>query len=387
MSKNVCLHGGPVFDGEHLLAQGAVVFNNEGIAVIVEGDVFPPVEDAHDVCGQLIVPGLVDLHSDSLEKWVEMRPGIYFDAAFALQSLDQRIASCGITTFCHAISFADDESGLRSPEEAEKLVRLIHHFSKLSHCSVHHKIHARFEVGSTWSLEILERLLSEKLLDLVSFMDHTPGQGQFKTLQSFIDYYRETYHLTQEEIICLVDKKQQRLAEGWVQIANLASKAHQAGIPLLSHDDDTVDKIDLVERLHVTGSEFPVSMEAAKAAKKRSMKVFMGAPNLVRGVSSNGHLRASETIKYGVCDGLMSDYYPECLVQAPFVASKILSMDLEDVLKLVTSKPATFLSKEKKRGYLVEGGPADIAVIDTSNPWIRVTQTWVNGKLVYCSGS
>jgi len=58
-----------------------------------------------------------------------MRPGVMFDALFALQNLDHRLAACGITTFCHAVSFADSELGLRSATEAERLARLLSLFN------------------------------------------------------------------------------------------------------------------------------------------------------------------------------------------------------------------------------------------------------------------
>ena len=108
MEKTTCLYGGSIFDGERLFAKGAVLFNEEGIIQVIEGDDTPHAGDSFNVHGRLIAPGFVDLHSDALEKCIEMRPGIYFNAEFALQNLDRRLSACGITTFCHAVSFADN---------------------------------------------------------------------------------------------------------------------------------------------------------------------------------------------------------------------------------------------------------------------------------------
>jgi alpha-D-ribose 1-methylphosphonate 5-triphosphate diphosphatase len=128
-------------------------------------------------------------------------------------------------------------------------------------------------------------------------------------------------------------------------------------------------------------------MDAVEKAKQNQMKVFMGAPNLIRGFSSNGNLRALDIVAHGACDGLVSDYYPECLVQAPFIASKSLSLNLNHTLPLVTSQPGSYLKTHSERGLLVPGAPADLIVVDTSGLWTSVTQTWVGGVRVYSSRS
>jgi alpha-D-ribose 1-methylphosphonate 5-triphosphate diphosphatase len=385
MEKTFCLYGGSIFDGERLYPKGAVLFNEEGIIQIKEGDDIPSAGDSFNVHGQLIAPGLVDLHSDALEKCIEMRPGIYFSAEFALQNLDRRLSAFGITTFCHAVSFADNELGLRSSEKAEDLVRLIRLYSQTSKTTVRHMVHARYEIGSMRGLEILMRLLDERLLDAVSFMDHTPGQGQFKTIQSFVEYYGGTYKLSREEIICMVDQKKRTREIGWEKIVDLALRIREDRLPFLSHDDDSPEKVALVKELGVSASEFPVTIEAAGAAKARRMKVFMGAPNLIRGQSTNGHLKALDTITRGVCDGLVSDYYPECLIQAPFIASRECSLGLQETLKLVTSNPGAYLMPEGGAGRIVCGAPADLTVIDNAEPWTQIVQTWVSGRCVYNS--
>ncbi len=110
--KTYCLHGGPVFDGRRLIPNGAILFSRKRVMRVVPAPEIPPAHEMYDVGGRLIAPGLVDLHSDTLEKCIEVRPGVLFDAEFALQNLDRRVAACGITTFCHALSFADNEFGL-----------------------------------------------------------------------------------------------------------------------------------------------------------------------------------------------------------------------------------------------------------------------------------
>jgi alpha-D-ribose 1-methylphosphonate 5-triphosphate diphosphatase len=383
MKSLICLYGGPVFDGQRMISEASVWFDREGVIAVTKGVSHSSASLAIDVRGRLIAPGLVDLHCDAMEKCMEMRPGVLFDADFALLNLDQRLAASGITTFCHALSFADNELGLRSPEEAEKLVERITHTDRRSHCAVRHRIHARFEIGSERSAQSIERLIDAGLVDLLSFMDHTPGQGQFKTLQSYVDFYTRNYQLVENDVVAMVDRKKSNRSNAWKQAARLAEKARASGIPILSHDDDTPEKVALVRRLHAGGSEFPIALSAARAARASGMRVFMGAPNLVRGTSTNGHLKASETVARGLCDGLISDYYPECLLQTPFLARDTLDVGLSQALALVTSGPADYLNDGLTTGQLTPGAPADLVVIDTGGVWKKVVQTWVGGCCVY----
>jgi alpha-D-ribose 1-methylphosphonate 5-triphosphate diphosphatase len=385
MEKSICLYGGPVFDGKRLLARGTVVFGGNGIIQIIEGSKPWAGKKCINVHGQLIAPGLVDLHSDALEKCIEMRPGVYFDAEFALQNLDQRIAGCGITTFCHAVSFSEGHVGLRSAQEAENLVRTIRRFCESGNASAKHLVHARLEVGSRDVAARLEKLVEEGLVDLVSLLDHTPGQGQFQTLDAYIRYYVGTYGTDEADITAMARRKREKSKEAWEDVARLTRKVREKNLPLLSHDDDTERKVDHTSGLRVTGSEFPVSLEAARRAKHDGMSVFMGAPNLVRGGSSNDHLAAAETIEAKLCDGLVSDYYPECLIQGPFIAARQLELCLEETLPLVTSGPGGYLNTMCKKGRLIPEGEADLIVIDTSTSWAKVTQAWVDGCCVFRS--
>ncbi len=385
MGKSVCLYGGPLFDGEKLLERGVIIFDRQEIKSINEGDCGKRADYSIDVKGKLIAPGLVDLHSDALEKCIEIRPGVFFDAEFALQNLDRRLAVCGITTFCNAISFAEDEFGLRSCDEAEELVHLIHKFNKSDDAGVNHLIHARFEISNPKAESVLTRLINENLIDMVSIMDHTPGQGQFKTIESYIAYHTGTYKVTPQQISVLLEQKSASKEETVKQVISMGQLVKKAGIPFLSHDDDTKEKVSFVKNTGVDASEFPVSMEAAKTAKKYNMGVFMGAPNLIRDCSSNNHLKASEALLSGVCDALVSDYCPECLLQVPFIASKRHLLDLQETLKLVTSTPGDYLKKRSKSGRLVINAPADLIIVDHAGPWIRTAQTWVSGRCVYNS--
>ena len=123
-------------------------------------------------------------------------------------------------------------------------------------------------------------------------------------------------------------------------------------------------------------------MEAVEIAKNVGIRVFMGAPNLFRDRSSKGHIKASETILQGLCDGLVSDYYPECLLQTPFIANKRYGLKIDEILRLLTSNTGDFLACESQPGRLSPGSAADVIVIDASAQWASVSQTWVAGMPV-----
>ncbi|MEJ5363823.1 MAG: alpha-D-ribose 1-methylphosphonate 5-triphosphate diphosphatase [Desulfosoma sp.] len=380
------LYGGPLFDGERLYDRGRIVFDHTGVLEVHGVDGPSQGTVSVDVRGGLILPGLVDLHSDVLEKCIEMRPGVLFEPDFALTTLDRRLAASGITTFCHAISFADNELGLRSPDRAEALVRLIKAFDASGHSSVRHCVHGRFEVGSDKAREIFERLLLEGLLDMVSIMDHTPGQGQFRSFEAFHRYYSGTYKLSPDETASMAAAKVRKRDQAWRDVGRIAEAASRCRTPLLSHDDDSREKVGFVHDLGACGSEFPVTAEAAREAKDRAMAVLVGAPNVVRGASSNSHLSAREAVSMGLTDALVSDYYPECLLQAPFVLHRLCATPLDLCLAHVTSGPAGLLSRTVPCGFLKPGYPADVAVVEVHGPWARVTRLWVAGRLVYEAG-
>ena len=379
------IKGGPVFDGRQLMPQGSVLVRN-GSVVEVTCDEDPPNKRGDlriiNTNGNLIMPGLVDLHSDSLERSIEKRKGVFFDIEFALLNLDRHLAACGITSFFHALSFADNELGLRSPGTAADCVKKIKAFNSTSQALVRHNTHIRYEVGSRQSFEIILELLDQGLVDLVSIMDHTPGQGQFKSLAAYLNFHLAEYNLTREEIEGRAQEKQTGNRDAWEMVTALADIVTTLGIPMLSHDDDTPEKVNIVRSMGVKACEFPVSMAAAVQASKSGMAVFMGSPNLIRDASTSGNLKASQVLETGMLTGLVSDYYPESLFQAAFKAGRQMN-DLKVGLAAVTSGPGQYINPETGLGRLFPGSPADILIVNQDHAWVHITQAFVNGRQVF----
>jgi alpha-D-ribose 1-methylphosphonate 5-triphosphate diphosphatase len=384
MSQKQLITNGTLFDGHHLHDSGAVLIEDGKIKDVFNTAVQMGDAVTIDARGDLIMPGLIDLHSDSLERSIEKRKGVLFDIDFAILSLDRQLAACGITNFCHAISFADNELGLRSPQQAQKCVRKIKEFNRSDQSLIKHNTHIRYEVGSKKSFRIINDLLSEGLIDILSIMDHTPGQGQFKSMESYIRFHSTEYHLPKDEILKKAGEKRAKNHQAWQMVTELTRNVIDAGIPVLSHDDDTKQKIELIHGLGVKACEFPVTLEAAQLAVKSGLKVFMGAPNLIRNQSTNGNLKASNTLEKGLCTGLVSDYYPESLLQGAFIAQNF-KCSMEQALKTVTSGPGDFLNPTTGVGVLKKGGDADIIIVNQAHKWAHINRSIVRGRTIFQS--
>jgi len=75
------------------------------IADISEGASSLP--QAQDLGGDLLLPGLVELHTDNLEKHMSPRPGVDWPSASAVLTHDAQIVAAGITTVFDALSIGD----------------------------------------------------------------------------------------------------------------------------------------------------------------------------------------------------------------------------------------------------------------------------------------
>ena len=84
MGLKKLITNGPLFDGYRLYDSGAVLIEGEKISAVFKKPV--QIEDVSiiDAHGDLIMPGLIDLHSDSLERSIEKRKGVFFDIDFAI---------------------------------------------------------------------------------------------------------------------------------------------------------------------------------------------------------------------------------------------------------------------------------------------------------------
>lgn len=327
--------------------------------------------------GALCLPGLVDLHCDALEKEVEPRPRVAFKHSFALENSDRRNVHAGITTVYHAVSFAGGEWGVRDPRIAGAVAQTVRSFRGL----VDHRVHLRYEVTDGGGEEAVTATMLAGAADLLSFMDHSPGQGQFRDLAAYVAYMTRTYHTSEAEAVRFGEGKVEARRSAPERMARLADLARTRRIALASHDDDTPDKVADMAALGVTISEFPIGLDAAHAAQRAGMVTLFGAPNVVRGGSASGNVRAIDVIRAGACTGLCSDYHPPSLLAAVLMLPQHADLTLPQAVRLATSAPARAAGLTD-RGAIAVGQRADLVLARHEADSPRVEAVMVAGRLV-----
>ncbi|MGD8783570.1 MAG: alpha-D-ribose 1-methylphosphonate 5-triphosphate diphosphatase [Thioalkalispiraceae bacterium] len=361
-----------------ILKDSALLIEDEYI-VDIDPEVVIDAETI-DLKGKTLMPGMIDLHCDALEKEVEPRPNVHFPHNFACAQADKRNAAAGITTVYHALSFAHEELGVRNNEVAADVARAVHEWQP--HGIVDNRVHCRYEITDETGLPILKQLLSEGAMHMVSMMDHTPGQGQFKDMAAYRDYLMHTYKKTANEVEVIVERKNDAASSAFVRMEELAYAAHSAGISVASHDDDSSERIAIMSGIGADISEFPINLEAARSAKQAGMYTIFGSPNVLRGKSQSGSMKAIDAIHEGVADCLCADYSPASLIVSIYKIAEVTNLSLPEAVRLVTKNPAQ-AARLDDRGEIAQGKRADLISIATPGGLPQVTDTWSNGKRVY----
>ncbi len=280
---------------DRVIPSGAIRIEDGRIAEVRD----EPVENA-DIMGggRLLLPGFIDMHGDMVEREVEPRSGVHVPMQIGIAELDKRLASCGVTTAYAALSFIGTSATaalLRSEEHTSAIIETIAGLK--DELLVDHRIHARFEVTFTEAVGVLERLMDSGKLHLVSLMDHTPGQGQYRDVELYIARLAKDRGMSIADVSEIVGKRMaDRNGHSGVlgTLQNLSALARARNIVLASHDDDTLEKVEFVHGLGTVLSEFPVTLEAAQEARRLGMYTAMGAPNALRGQSYSGNLSARQ---------------------------------------------------------------------------------------------
>lgn len=329
-----------------------------------------------DLSGHILMPGMIDLHCDALEKEAEPRPGVHFPFDFACAQADKRNAAAGITTIYHALSFANAELGVRNNATAAELARAVHAWQE--HALVDNRVHARYEITDPTAPEVLNELLANDEIHLMSFMDHTPGQGQFKSIDAYRSFQARTYKKDEAEFEALLAEKMAQGAGAEGRMQQLAQHARELGIPLASHDDDRPEKVDVVKGIGVTVSEFPINLETAVAARAAGLSTLFGAPNVVRGKSQSGSIRALDAVHEGVADCLCGDYSPAALLPAVLQLPQLAGIKLHKAVAMVTCNPARAVSLND-RGSISIGKRADLLAVRYFGGLPQVSRVWSQG--------
>lgn len=338
-----------------------------------------------DLKGAYLLPGLIDIHCDAIEKEVQPRPNTLFPSAMAFAEFERKLPLHGITTMYHSLSLGVGLS-LRGDHLLTDLVSHIHHI-RAQRAIVRNRIHLRYEVSHLDGLPIVERYVKEGLIDYLSFMDHSPGQGQYRAPGSFERYVMKNQGVDVVEVREIVrDLMERRSRVDWSILQGLTSQAADNGIAVASHDDDSPERVEQFASFGVTVSEFPLNLEAAEKAAARGMHVCVGAPNVVRGGSHDKNMSAIDAIQAGHARVLCSDYHPASLLTAVFKIAEEGAANLPEAVKMATYYPAAALGVEKERGSIKEGLQADLIAVELHDGHPQVVGAWVDGVQVYQSG-
>lgn len=363
--------------------RGSVRIENGQITEIVSHAVPGGIEGK----GQTLMPGFIDMHGDMIEQELEPRAGVDFPMPVALGALDARLAASGVTTAYASVSFSRGvrDGERRSFAHTSNIIRQLH--AAMPEMRIDHRIHARFDITFENAVGVLGQLIDDDQVDLVSLMDHTPGQGQYRNLEIHIKNKAAHHGISETEARQMVANAiAERTRPQDVILGNMqtvAKMCHAHSVALASHDDDTVDKARLMASLGAVIAEFPVTMDAASEAVSKGMMTAMGAPNAMRGQSYSGNLSARDLHAAGLLSILAADYHPAAILPAVRILAAGDPDGLAGAVRLATANPARALGLND-RGMIAVGKRADLIVVD---PQDRINLTLSNGNVVYANGT
>lgn len=382
------LTNGQLVTEDQILQNHAVVIENDLIKAIIPEEDIAKFSDYTliDAQGGYISPGFVDIHSDYIEGIISPRPTSLMDFNMGIREAERILVSHGITTMFHSLSIYKDDGfshkPIRNPENVNRLIDAINDTHTSQHL-IRNRMHARFEIDNIEAVDRFIRNIEEEKVHLISFMDHTPGQGQYRNLEIYRDTLKGFRNMSNEEADVLIAESITKEKITLEQIKEIAQIALDNNIAIASHDDDEIDKLSLVKSYGTTISEFPTTIEVARKAKELGLWTIAGAPNVLLGGSHSGNLSATEAIQEQTIDILCSDYYPAALLHSLFKLSDEYGQDLHEMFQLVTLNPAKAVGIDDEVGSIKEGKKADIIIIEKMDDGFPiVTASIVDGKLI-----
>jgi len=335
---------------------GYVVIRDGRIAAVCDG----PAATGEDMCGDTVIPGLVELHTDHIEGHYIPRPKVLWNKMAAIQAHDAQIAASGITTVFDALRVGTDENATLTSGDMAEMADAIDRAVAEGRVRADHYIHLRCEVSASDVVEGFCKIETNPRLRLVSLMDHAPGQRQFADLDAYRIYYQGKLGLSDIEFAAFSARRLAESAKFAPQSRlAIAERCRVRGIAVASHDDATSAHVDEAIALGTSVAEFPTTVAAARASREAGLHVLMGAPNIVRGGSHSGNVSAIELLRLGVLDVLSSDYVPFSMLQAVFHLADQGAADLPDAIRLVSQNPAEAVGLTD-RGAIAEGLRADL---------------------------
>jgi alpha-D-ribose 1-methylphosphonate 5-triphosphate diphosphatase len=351
-----------VLDGE--VRHGSVLIRDGLIADIGSDPAAGAAAAGVDLGGDHLLPGLVELHTDHLERHFTPRPGVQWDPLPAALASDAQLAAAGVTTVFDAVRIGSASNSNDAAAAAARLLAgSIEQAADAGLLRADHAIHVRCEVAAEECLEAFAEFGNDPHVRLVSLMDHTPGQRQYADIEVFKRYQIAKGNVTESGFAAYVAPLLERSARyADPHRRAIAELAARRGITLATHDDATPEHVAQSVELGVRISEFPTTVAAATAADKHGQLIVMGAPNIVCGGSQSGNVAAAELLALGLLHILSSDYVPSSPLQAVFQLWADGALGLADGTRLVSGNPARAVGLGD-RGEIAIGKRADLVQV------------------------
>lgn len=340
--------------------------------------------DAHDLGDDFLIPGLVDIHTDNLEKHYQPRPGAHWDSLGAALAHDGQCIMAGITTVFDSLSLHGRKDGLDRKEALAPMIAAMDQAGAEGLLRAEHLLHLRCEITNPELLSLVEPHLDNPRLKLLSVMDHTPGQRQTADLNRFKERMEKAGTGRQELDAMLAEQTDWR--DQTVAPKNretIVALAREFGIALMSHDDATIEHVEESHQDGCVAAEFPVSLVAAQRARELGLLNVMGGPNFVRGASHSGNLSAQACAAAGLLDILSSDYVPLSMIRAAFMLVEApFNWPIQRAIDTVAKNPAHVCGLTD-RGEIKVGQRADMVRVYLSpTGWPIVRAVWREGQAV-----
>ena len=360
---------------------GCMVVEDGGIRSIERGGT--AVAGAEDWAGDYLLPGLVELHTDNLEKHLVPRPGVLWNAHSATVMHDALCAAAGIITVLDSIVIGDMDQGGSRSQTQHVSIQALHECREEGLLRVEHLLHLRCEISAPDIVEVFEQYADDSLVELVSLMDHTPGQRQWRDLSKYRRYserYGRFDDAQYEALIVSLTAHQERHAIP--NRAALVAASHARSLPMASHDDTEVEHVEQASQERIAISEFPTTVAAAQAARRMGIAIVMGGPNLVQGGSHSGNVSAAELARLDLLDIFSSDYVPASLLQSAFLLRDSIGWSLPKAVNTITRNPARAIGLHD-RGELATGLRADLIRVRMSGDMPIVRSAWHKGERAF----
>jgi alpha-D-ribose 1-methylphosphonate 5-triphosphate diphosphatase len=362
-----------VFLGTAMLRAGRIARLDRGTSSLAA---------AQDLEGDLLIPGLIDVHTDNLEKHMMPRPGVRWSSRAALLAHDAQVAAAGITTVLDALCVGEVEHADQRDQMFREGVAELRALAPRELLRAEHFLHLRCEISVAGMEQSFALVADDPLVRMVSLMDHTPGVGQFADIEKYKRKNARSLGMNEAEAEAYVARRwAMRAAVREPNRAAILAAVAGRDIALASHDDRTVEEVADWADAGITISEFPVTLEAAHAARARGMGIIAGAPNLVRGGSHSGNVRAADLMRDGLVDVFASDYVPAAMLNAALLAHETLHVPLPAAIAAVSQRPAVMIGLAD-RGAIAPGLRADLVQVHLADGHPLVRQVWRGARRI-----